>query len=146
MFCRYCGKLSPASLRCVYCGESAGAKTRARISVAPVEVPVEETEPFRLILPAEKKKSVKTKKPAKIKKPRNPCAIVGLVLGCLGWTSLFGLLFSVYAFIKYKKNPKVGRRRTAIAGIVVSAIVFVYLVILLIIRREDVFSSMPYYY
>lgn len=76
------------------------------------------------------------------KKPKNRFAIAGLVLGCLGYTAILGLIFSIIGLIKSKEMNGVGKKQ-AIAGIIVSSLMIVYLIVGLAISGIN--NMMPFF-
>lgn len=79
------------------------------------------------------------------KKDNNVIAIIGFVLAvisplCCCGTSWLGLIFSIIGLIESKKKNGIGKS-LAIAGIIISAILLVLLVVIYILNAFSVFST-----
>ena len=114
--CKYCARLN-LSARCVFCGNSLSISAPAYRAM-PTD-PAEEEEAV-VTVPVELQNPVQ-------KKPKNRFAIAGLVLGCLGYTAILGLIFSIIGLKKSKEMNGVGKKQ-AIAGIIISSLMIVYLI------------------
>ena len=135
--CLYCRKeVEDTSIFCPNCGQ----KIESNITnVEPQQVNSTVSSPANNVGSSEQSNNNVQKK------DNNVIAIIGFVLAvisplCCCGTSWLGLIFSIIGLIESKKKNGIGKS-LAIAGIIISAILLVLLVVIYILNAFSVFST-----